>query len=289
MSKKQLPVLKNFELPEGLDRGVSGERLRDWMPDLELVNLAQPDGTVVIDIFDEIGGDDFFGIGFTSRMLASMLRGAKDVVININSPGGSYMEGVTMYNMLVQHDGKVVVNVLGQASSAAAIVAMSADELNMAASSVLFIHNVHADVYGDRNDLREVADELDKLDGALGGIYAARSGQKAAKIAEMLDAETTLTADEAIKLGLADALLGGDNVRKNPKLKNSAETVRADRLMEHAFRNTYPDLPRTAFLEAKNAFRDGKPGAAITTTRNAGAGDMAEEIRALAASINPVT
>lgn len=286
MSTKKLPVLKNFELPDGLERGIVTERLKEWMPDLELVNF-QTEGRTVIDIFDEIGGDIFFG-GVTARDVAAQLRGAKDVIVNINSPGGNYIEGVAMYNMLVQHQGEVTVNVLGQASSAAAIVAMAGDNLLMAPSAVLFIHNVHADVYGDRNELREVADMLDKLDGALGGIYAARSGQKPQKIADMLDAETTLTAKEAVELGLADKVLGADDVKANPKLKNDAEGVRADRLMEHAFRNTFPGMPRTAFLQVKNAFRDGKPGAAITAMRDAGAGDVAAEIRALAASIiNP--
>ncbi len=287
MSTKKLPLLKNFELPDGLDRGVNGERLRDWTPGLELVNLAA-DGRAVIDLFDEIGGDMFFG-GFTAAMMARALQGAKDVLVNINSPGGSYIEGVAMYNMLVQHDGKVVVNVLGQASSAAAIVAMAADELNMAPASVLFIHNVHADVYGDRNELTEVADMLAKLDGALNGIYAARSGQKPSKISDMLDAETTLTAKEAVDLGLADNVLGADAVKPSAKLKNEAETVRADRLLEHAFRNTFPGMSRTTFLQVKNAFRDGMPGAPISATRDAGAGDLAEQIRTLAASINPST
>lgn len=285
MSTKKLPLLKNFELPDGLDRGVNGERLRDWMPDLELVNLAA-EGKVVIDLFDEIGGDMFFG-GFTASMMARALQGAKDVIVNINSPGGSYIEGVAMYNMLVQHEGNVVVNVLGQASSAAAIIAMAGDELNMAPASVLFIHNVHADVYGDRNELREVADMLDKLDGALNGIYAARSGQKPSKISDMLDAETTLTAKEAVDLGLADKILGADNVKANPKIKNEAETVRADRLLEHAFRNTFPGMSRTTFLQVKNAFRDGTPGAAISATRDAGVGDLVDEIRNLTKSINP--
>lgn len=287
MSIKKLPLLKNFELPDGLDHGVNGERLRDWMPDLELVNLAA-EGKTVIDIFDEIGGDMFFG-GMTASMVARLLQGAKDVLVNINSPGGSYIEGIAIYNMLVQHEGTVVVNVLGQAASAAAIVAMAGDELNMAPASVLFIHNVHADVYADRNGLRGVADILDKLDGALNGIFAARSGQKSAKIAEMLDAETTLTAKEAVDLGLADKVLGADTVKASPKLKNEAETVRADRLLEHAFRNTFPGMSRTTFLQVKNAFRDGMPGAPIAATRDAGVGDLADQIRTLAASINPST
>lgn len=287
MSLKKLPLLQNFELPDGLERGVNGDRLRDWMPDLELTNL-DAQATAIIDIFDEIGGDVFFG-GFNSAMLARALQGVKDVTVNINSPGGSYIEGVAMFNMLVQHPGKITVNVLGQASSAAAIVAMAADQLNMAPASVLFIHNVHADVYGDKNGMREVADVLDKLDGALTGIYAARSGQRPAKIADMLDKETTLTAKEAVDLGLADKVLEDHAVKASPKLKNAAETVRADRMLEHAFRNTFPGMSRTTFLAVKNAFRDGTPGAAISPTRDAGAGEVAEQIRALAASINPST
>lgn len=280
MSIKKLPLLRNFELPQEIDRGITGERLKAWSPDLELVNV-DANGKTVIDIFDEIGGDDFFGIGFTSRQMAGALRGAGDVVVNINSPGGSYMEGVAMFNMLVQHPGKVTVNVIGQASSAASIIAMAGDDLNMAPAAVLFIHNVHADAYGDRHDFAEIVDMLAKLDGALGGIYAARSGQTAKKIADMLDAETTLTAEEAVTLGLADKVLDAGAVKASARLKNSAETVRADALVNHALRVAYPGMSRSALLEAKNAIREGKPSAAISTTRNAGLGEVAADIRRL--------
>lgn len=284
MSIKKLPILRNFEIPEELDRGMRGDRLKDWAPDLTLEN-AQGEGATVIEIYDEIGGDMLFG-GVTSQAVAYQLRGAKDVVVNINSPGGSYMEGVAIFNMLVQHPGKVTTNILGQASSAASIVAMAADVLNIAPAAVLFIHNVHADVYGDRNELQEVVDMLAKLDGALGGIYAARSGQKPAKISDMLDAETTMTAQEAVDMGFADAILAGGAVKANPRLKNEAETLRADRMLEHAFRNTYPGMPRTAFLQVKNAFRDGKPGAAITATRDAGLGEVASDLRKMLETLN---
>lgn len=277
MSIKKLPQLTNFDLPERFDVIMDGERLKDWKPELDMVNLA-PDGATVIEIFDAIGADPFFG-GVSARYVAAQLRSAKDVVVNINSPGGSYMEGVTMFNLLAQHRGKVTVNILGQAASAASIVAMAGDEKNMAPASVLFIHNVHADVYGDRHDFAEISDLLTKLDTSLGSIYVEASGQTSRKVADMLDAETTLTAEDAVKLGFADKILAAADVTTNSRLKNEAQTIRADRMIEFALRNQFPGLTRSTFHEVKNAFRDGKPGAVITATRDAGLGELTAELR----------
>lgn len=282
MTIKKLPTFINFELPERFDVVMDGERIKDWNPALDFVNAVE--GATVIEIFDAIGADPFFG-GIGSRQVAAQLRGADAVVVNINSPGGSYMEGVAIFNMLVQHPGKITVNVLGQAASAASIVAMAGDEVNMAPASLLFVHNVHADVYGDRNDLSDIADLLAKLDASLGAIYAAASGQTPRKIADMLDEETTMTADEAVKLGFASKILAAAAVTQNTRLKNEAQTIRADRMVEFALRNQFPGLSRGTFLEVKNAFRDGKPGAAITPMRDAGFGEAADALRRMIASL----
>lgn len=279
MSIRKLPLLTNFELPKNLDAFTDVERLKDWKPELAMENLAA-DGSTVIEIFDVIGEDPFFG-GVSARLVQAQLRNAKDVVVNINSPGGLYTEGVAIFNLLVQHPGKVTVNVLGQAASAAAIVAMSGDDVAMAPASTLFVHNVHADAYGDRNDFAEIVELLAKLDAALGGIYVARTGQTARKIAELLDAETTLTETDAVKLGFADRILEGGAVKPSAKLKNEAQQVRADRMIEYALRNQFPGLSRSAFLDVKNAFRDGKPGALISATRDAGMGEVADDLRRL--------
>lgn len=283
MTVKKLPLFTNFELPERFDVVMDGERLKDWKPELDLANAAA-DGSTVIEIFDAIGADPFFG-GVGSRQVAAQLRGAEAVTVNINSPGGSYMEGVAIFNMLVQHNGKVTVNVLGQASSAASIVAMAGDDVNMAPASVIFVHNVHADVYGDRNDLADVVDLLTKLDASLGAIFVAATGQSARKIAELLDEQTTLTAEEAVKLGFADKVLAAGAVTSNTRFKNEAQTIRADRMIEFALRNQFPGLSRGTFLEVKNAFREGKPGAVITPTRDAGFGEVADDIRRMIANL----
>ena len=65
------------------------------------------ENTASIDIFDAIGSD-YFGEGFTAKRMSAALRSIgedKDVIVNINSPGGDVFESATIYNLLAQHKG----------------------------------------------------------------------------------------------------------------------------------------------------------------------------------------
>lgn len=283
MSLRKLPRIENFELPSNFETGIPSAALAKWCPDLDVANLAGSEETV-IEIFDVIGGDEFFG-GINARYVNAVLRGAKDVVVNINSPGGSFMEGNAIYNLLLAHQGKVTVNVIGWAASAASIVAMAGDVINIAPSGFMMIHNGQVSADGDRHDLANIITLLEKIDDALAGIYVARTGQGKRKIVDMLDTETSMDAKSAVELGFADTILDPAKVTTNAKVKNQAEGVRADRVMEVALARQFPNLSRSDRLDLKNAIREGKPGAVITPTRDAGFGDVAADIRKLAASI----
>lgn len=283
MSLKKLPQIANFELPEGFETGIPSAALQKWHPDLDVQNLGGDD--TVIEIYDVIGGDSFFG-GITSQYVNAMLRGAKDVTVNINSPGGSFMEGNAIYNLLQAHPGKVTVNIIGWAASAASIIAMAGDVINIAKSGFVMIHNGQASVDGDRHDLANVIALLEKIDDALAGVYVARTGQGKRKIVDMLDSETSMDSASAVELGFADKILDPANVTTSAKVRNSAQGVRADRLMDVALARQFPGLSRNDRLELKNAIRDGKPGALITPTQDAGLGDIAADLRKLAETIN---
>lgn len=280
MSTRKLPLIQNFEMPEGFDSVIAPDTLAKWVPELELVENAAGDGQTVIEIYDVIGADAFFG-GISSRMIAGQLRGAGDVIVNINSPGGSFVEGNAIYNMLVQHQGKVTVRVVGWAASAASIVAMAGDEIAISQSGFIMIHNGQAEISGDRNELREVAALLDKVDDSLAGIYAARTGLTKRKVADFLDAQTTLTADEAVKNGFADSILGTGKVSTNARVKNEVQTVRIDRMLDMALSRMFPQFSRSERIDFKNALREGKRDAVLPTTRDAGMGDVAADLRRL--------
>lgn len=285
MTVRKLPPIENFDLPEDFQSGVPSAALAKWCPELDLKNLAGSDDTV-IEMYDVIGSGMFFD-GISSRYVAAMLRGAKDVVVNMNSPGGSFMEGNVIYNMLLAHPGKITVNVLGWAASAASIIAMAGDVINIAPSGFMMIHNGQVSADGDRHDLANIITMLEKIDNALAGIYVARTGLGKKKIVDMLDTETSMDSKSAVELGFADAILDPANMTTNAKVKNEAHVVRADRLMEVALARQFPGLSRSDRLELKNAIREGKPSAALSPKPSAGYGEVEADIRKLAASMSP--
>ena len=107
-----------------------------------------------ISVFDVIGAD-WYGDGVTASRIAAALRaiGGADVTVNINSPGGDMFEGLAIYNLLREYDGKVTVKVLGLAASAASIIAMAGDEVQIGRGAFLMIHNCWVYAMGNRHDL----------------------------------------------------------------------------------------------------------------------------------------
>lgn len=180
-----------------------------------------------IGIYDVIGQDFWTGEGVTARRIAGALRalGKGPVTVNINSPGGDLFEGFAIYNLLREHDGEVTVKVLGLAASAASVVAMAGDTVQIARSGFLMIHNTWVMAIGNRHDLRETAESLEPFDRAMAEIYSARTGIDVAEISDMLDAETWINGVDAVEQGFADELLPSDQVAEKGE-KASAYAVR---------------------------------------------------------------
>jgi len=157
-----------------------------------------------IDIYSEIG---FWGVTASSFKAALKEVGAVDsLVVNINSPGGDVFDGIAIYNDLVTHQADVTVRVTGLAASAASLIAMAGDRIEMGDSSFLMIHNAWTYAAGDHRAMADVARVLEKINLKLSATYAKRSGQDETEIRDMMDAETWLDSGDAIELGLADAV-----------------------------------------------------------------------------------
>jgi HK97 family phage prohead protease len=122
----------------------------------------------------------------------------------INSPGGDVFEAVTIYNTLRDHPAPVNVYVRGLAASAAGLIAMAGDQIQMGPGSFLMIHNAWTMAMGNSADMAKTAALLDKIDGQIGGILASRSGQEIKQVRKWMRDETWFTADEARSHGFAD-------------------------------------------------------------------------------------
>jgi len=207
MSLRNLPEAQAFARPRTYQWDAPSDVLERWAEQPHA--SATVDGTdTTISIFDVIGDDGWTGGGVTANRISAALRsiGNRDVIVRINSPGGDMFEGIAIYNLLRNHPAKVTIEVLGWAASAASIIAMAGDVIRMGLGSFMMVHNAWGVVIGNRHDMREAASLFDEFDVALADIYHARTGMDRIGIERLMDAETFMTAAQAVEYGFADAV-----------------------------------------------------------------------------------
>lgn len=163
-----------------------------------------------IDILGEIG--DW---GYPSNYLRYQLQdaGAQDITINISSPGGNVTEGLAMYDMLEAYEGNVTTLGFGLVASIASVVLLAGKRVEMTPNSFFMIHNPWTLAMGDSEELRANSDLLAKMEKKLQDIYVSRlqrvgkaEGNVQLKVKRMMDAETWLTAQEALDMGFIDEI-----------------------------------------------------------------------------------
>ncbi len=220
-----------------------------------------------ISVFDVIGAD-WYGDGVTASRIAAALRaiGGADVIVNINSPGGDMFEGLAIYNLLREYEGKVTVKVLGLAASAASIIAMAGDEVQIGRGAFLMIHNCWVYAMGNRHDLAQVAADMEPFDKAMNDIYGARTGLSSEAIEAMMNAETYIGGSDAVEKGFADRLLSADEIADDDD-SPAAALRKLDAMLAKT------DAPRSERRKLLKALTGGKPGAAANPEGMPGATD----------------
>jgi ATP-dependent protease ClpP protease subunit len=288
MSIRKLPAV-----PAGIVNGndisceVPLKALDRWNPGIRAA--ADEDRDTSISIFDVIGAG-FFSDGVTSKRIAAALRsiGERDVTVNVNSPGGDFFEGLAIYNMLRQHPARVTVNVMGLAASAASVIAMAGDDVRIARAGFFMVHNTQWVAAGDRNLMREAADQMEAFDQAAVDIYAARTSMDEAELGQMLDAETWINGRKAVDLGFADGFLSSDDIEEgnDADARASLSAHRLDTLLAKAGvpraerRKMIKEIrgtPSAAAAGTPRAADDGTPSAAVREV----AADLLEQLRSM--------
>ena len=165
--------------------------------------------------------DDISGPGSTStQQFTSALRQvlADDTVgqilIDIDSPGGSVFDGYTMFREIQSlRDRGVVVTatITGMAASMASVICMACDSIRMVPHGRMMIHDASNGAYGNAEAMRKMADLLDGISGDIAAIYADRTGKTVDAVRAMMKKETWMNAKDAKSL-VAHALLEGESV-----------------------------------------------------------------------------
>lgn len=147
--------------------------------------------------------------GYTANKILDQLKGVtglKGITLRINSDGGEVFEALSIYNYINSLNIPVRVFVDGIAASAASILACLGTCF-MAENAMLMLHNPFAWVEGDSEDMRSMADVLDKVRDSIVSVYTAKTGKSADEIKELMSAETWVSASEAKELGFCDELV----------------------------------------------------------------------------------
>lgn len=275
MSLLKLPEIKADARIGAAQFDMRPEALERWEPG---ICAAASDEAGTISIYEQIGAS-WDGSGMTAARMGGILRsiGARDVTVNVNSPGGDFFEGVAIYNLLRQHKAKVTIQVMGLAASAASVIAMAGDEILMGDGSFLMIHNAWAVGVGNRHDFLAASEQLAPFDAAMAEVYAARSGISVEEAAAMMDKETWIGASQAIKDGFATGMIDGSSITQDTKAEGSKKYLA---LVEASMARA--GHSRSVRRDALKSLFSGTPGAAGKTAMpSAGTDEVAASLQSL--------
>lgn len=195
-------------------------------------------------LYGEVSSSTWYGDEVTPKQFKKDLDALGDVneiKVYINSPGGDLFAGQAIYSMLKRHKASITVYVDGLAASIASVIAMAGDKIIMPKNSMMMIHNPWTIAMGNAKEFRKLADDMDKMGESIINVYKDRSGMQWAKIVELLDAETWLTADEAVSYGFADEVEAQKAIAAS---LNAGMLVLNGQAMDLS---KYKNLPKTAF------------------------------------------
>lgn len=175
------------------------------------------------------------------------------VQVNINSGGGSVFAASEIYTMLKAYSGNVTVNVQGVAASAASVIAMAGDVVNVSPTAQMMIHKASTISAGNADDFEHDSKMLDVTDQSIVNAYEAKTGMDRNDILQLMSNETWMTAQDAVDKGFADNISTGS---AQPQVVNAIGT---------------PVLSNNAISKVKNLLakvRSAKPGNKVETPKN---------------------
>ena len=165
-------------------------------------------GGRVLRLEGPIDEDDFWGDAVTPKAFRDELEAdTDDITVWINSPGGSVFAAAEIYTMLRNYVGTVTVKVASVAASAASVVVMAGDVVQMSPTALLFLHDPSTVAFGNARDMEKAIETLNKVKESIITAYMAKTGLSHNRISKLMENESWIPAKEAVQLGFADEIL----------------------------------------------------------------------------------
>lgn len=207
---------------------------------IEFRNMANQNHLYINDVV----GEDIDIKSFRDEL--NKLESNNDLIIHMNSVGGSVFEGWAIANAIREESKKrnTVCIIEGLSASIATAIAIACNEVHIYSNALMMIHNSSTFVYGSKEDLLKQIEVLSSIDNQLAEAYATKSNSKYDKehFLSLMKEETWLNADEAIELGLVDSIVDKQvqlvacadvsklNYKDTSKLNNLINKIKQDEL-----------------------------------------------------------
>jgi ATP-dependent protease ClpP protease subunit len=207
-------------------------------------------------------GPGFFEEGNDAKKIIGEIKaaGAAPIDLHIHSNGGSLFDGYTIFNALQAHTPGVTVYVDGIAASIAAYIAMAGKTVNMSENAMLMIHNPTID--SGRMDIKKMKNQmslLEKVTQSYADAFTRRGVLTTEQVQAMMDAETWMTAPEALLAGLCDDITPEMALAASFDLssfKNVPETVTAQAGTRPGKKKSGHDSPPKGYPASRDQYAD---------------------------------
>lgn len=232
--------------------------------------IKDSDETRTLRLEGPIDEESFWGDEITPQMFRDELNaGEGDVTVWINSPGGNVFAAAEIYTMLKDYKGSITVKIDAIAASAASVVAMAGDVVQMSPVAMLMIHDPSTVAMGNTKDMEKAIEVLNEVKESIINAYASKSGLSHARIANLMSNETWMNAKKAVELGFADEVLfeakqkaseeseqtpdeePGEGEEKRPIQKDAAGHLFSSRQMDLIVLNRLGVKPDTPAAQAE--------------------------------------
>ncbi|GAB6138878.1 ATP-dependent Clp endopeptidase proteolytic subunit ClpP [Halanaerobaculum tunisiense] len=133
----------------------------------------------------------------------------KDIYIYINSPGGSVTAALAMYDTIqyIKPDVSTICMGLGASAAALLLAGGTAGKRYALPYSRVMIHQPMGGAEGQATDIEIQANEILELKGIINDILAEHTGQSKEKIADDVERDNFMSADEAQEYGIIDEVI----------------------------------------------------------------------------------
>jgi len=222
------------------------------------MNITNKADKAVIEIFGGIG-EDWFGEGNTLQSVNNQIKNitASEIEVIISSLGGSVNHALAIHDILRIHPAKITTNIIGVTASSGTLVSSAGDVRKMSKNALFLVHEPEGEAQGKANDLRRVADAIDKHEERIIGIYNPITNISKSKIKSLMKEEKFIDAKEAKEYGfitdIYEPIDAAASISKEKKTQilNDLKTKQA----EMELKQELSDLKKS-FTDFKNQILD---------------------------------